>query len=388
MRSFEKTVLLTGGTGFMGSFLAAELIKAGTYVVFLARDGRDKSAADRVSEVLRWHGQSDESCYRVLSGDLTQPQFGLSAASYEQLAQECTEIWHVASETTFSEKRRELLERVNIQGTRRILEFAVDSHAEMINYVSSCYSVGKVVGDCDEQLIPQTEFNNPYEETKHKAETLLTETCLHLGLPYLIYRPSIIAGHSVTGRTLIFNGLYYPLRMLDYFGQKILSDWADGGENARQLGARVTDNGRVELPVRLPTERNGRSGINVVPIDYVTDACLRIRALGEPGNVYHLVGDAPMDTAELSIAVRNVLKLDAVEFSSADSADDEPRNLVEKQFRSRIQIYLPYMGDLRDFSSKRTSEVMGGVRPPQADLAYLERCLTYALDNKWSTPFK
>jgi len=390
MASTPRTVLLTGGTGFLGSFLAAGLLERGVHVAFLARNGQERSAQQRVHDVLRWHGHADADLATgctVLAGDLAEPRFGLADGDYADVARDCTEVWHCASETTFSVRKRELLERVNVAGTEQVLQFARDSRAEMVNYIGTAYSVGRAVGECAETLEPRTQFHNPYEETKHRAEMLLAHGCEEDGLPFLVYRPSIIAGDHLTGRTLLYNGLYYPLRMLDYFRRQVLRDCEEGdGSNARALGARVTGDGRVELPVRLPVRREGGTGLNIVAVDWVRDACLRLREGGEPGTVHNLVNDTAMSLDDLSTAIRDVLGIDGVELSAAADADAPAVSPLDAQFRSRVQVYLPYMGDQRVFRRDRSRAVLGDLLPPPVDLGYLERCLKVALADEWTSP--
>ena len=48
----NKTFLLTGGTGFLGSLLAIELIKRGDKVIFLGRSKNNESFRERVQKKL------------------------------------------------------------------------------------------------------------------------------------------------------------------------------------------------------------------------------------------------------------------------------------------------------------------------------------------------
>jgi nucleoside-diphosphate-sugar epimerase len=384
MNRVAPTVLLTGGTGFVGSHLAVALMDQGTHVVFLARDARGVHAEDRVRAVLAWHGRMDASRYSVAVGDVTSPGLGIGDDDLALLAGRCQEVWHCASETTFAEKRRSLLETVNVEGTRNLLDFAQRSSAGMVNYVSTAYAAGRVVGSCPEQVVSQDRFHNPYEETKHRAEALLVDRCTRAGIPFLLYRPSIVAGDSRTGRTLLFNGMYYPLRVLDYLRRQVLADWAEtGGRGARQLGATVTDDGRVTLPIRVRTTKGSASMINVVAIDHVRDACLEIRHRAPAGSVCHLVHDHPVHMADLATLVRDVLRIDGVQVVGPEDPDTDG-GILDTQFRSRIRVYLPYIDEEREFERNRTAAFVTAA-PPPVDRPYLERCLLYALSQHWSS---
>jgi nucleoside-diphosphate-sugar epimerase len=384
MDGVRATVLLTGGTGFVGSHLATGLMRDGVHVVFLTRDKPGTPAAQRVREVMRWHHQLDDSRYSVASGDITRPCFGLPAEDYQLLAARCSEIWHCASETTFLEKRRPLLELVNLDGTRHVLDFAGHSDARMVNYVSTSYCVGRRAGRCEERLLPQDEFHNPYEETKHRAEMMLAQWCQDTGVPFLIYRPSIVAGDSLTGRTMLFNGMYYPLRVIDYLRRQVLADWAENdGRNVRPLGAKVLDDGRVHLPIRIRTTRGASSAVNVVPIDFVRDTCLQARDRVEAGSVVHVVNDHAVELTSLADVIGDVLRVEGVRVVPDDEGDASSPSGLEDLFRSRIAVYQPYIDDDREYADDHMAGL--GTRCPPTDRAYLERCLRFAMACGWNS---
>ena len=62
---------------------------------------------------------------RVLTGDVASMHLGLSTAEYRELSQECTEIVHAAEWTQVAADAATLL-RVNVEGTRAVLELAQD----------------------------------------------------------------------------------------------------------------------------------------------------------------------------------------------------------------------------------------------------------------------
>ncbi len=67
-------------------------------------------------------------------------------------------------------------------------------------------------GICPETLTDTRSFFNVYEETKHLAEMAAADCCSREGIRLNIFRPSIVYGHSRTGKTLRFNALYYPVK--------------------------------------------------------------------------------------------------------------------------------------------------------------------------------
>lgn len=389
MRLRREAVLVTGGTGFVGSYLSVALMRRGVFVVFLARGKADASAQDRIDAVLRWHGWADRAGYAVLDGDVASARFGLPDETYAELAGACREVWHCASDTSFSEKKRDLLHRVNVDGTRHVVAFAADSGTEMVNYISTSYAVGRLTGHCPEAVDHQTDFHNPYEETKHAAERLLLDECDRAGIPYLLYRPSIIIGESTSGRTLAFRGMYYPLKLLDQFRARFLTDLTDNeGRNAGQVGARLDSDGKVFVPLRLVTGGSGDWGINLVPIDFVVDACLAIHADGTPGYVYHVVNDRPVPLREILAFVEDFMDLRGVRIAQSHEMADEPETPLEARFRSLMKVYLPYMCDSRNFALDNTRKILDrhGLSCPQIDRSVLEECVRYAMRVGWTVP--
>ena len=127
---------------------------------------------------------------------------------------------------------------INVEGTRRVLDFAgAVPGLQRVTYVSTAYVAGDRRGTAYEDDRETGAFRNSYERSKHEAETLVRSSTL----PWTIARPSIVVGESTTGWTASFNVLYGPLRAFD-------------------AGA---------YPL-LPARR--RSPVDVVSVDYVADA--------------------------------------------------------------------------------------------------------------------
>jgi len=103
---------------------------------------------------------------------------------------------------------------INVDGTARVLDFAVEAQAreglDRFLHVSTAYVCGRYEGTFRErQLDAGQTFRNTYEETKADAEQIVT---LARELGPAIARPSIVVGESDSGWTPAFNVLYWPLR--------------------------------------------------------------------------------------------------------------------------------------------------------------------------------
>ena len=151
------------------------------------------------------------------------------------------------------------MRQINVEGTRRVLEFAERAQARgglrRLSYISTAYVAGEHAGRFNEDdLDVGQRFRNAYEQSKFEAERLVGGA----RLPVTVLRPSIVVGERDSGWTQSFNVLYWPLR-------------------AFSRGAYVA------LPAR------GDAPVDVVPVDYVADAIFALSQAPEAeGSTYHL----------------------------------------------------------------------------------------------------
>src|SRR5256886_5203166 len=202
---------------------------------------------------------------RVLTGDVAAMHLGLSASEYRELSQECTDIVHVA-EWGHVGADKLTLERVNVEGTRAVLELAQDCRKlRRLTHFSTVFVSGDRVGVvAEDELSAGQSFRNFYEQTKFEAEMLVRRAMGQI--PCTVLRPAYIVGDSRTGEIDRFEGPYTVAALL-------LST-------------------RLQVPLPLPGD--GVAPLNVVPIDFVASASAAIhhdpRAVGR---TFHLVDPNP-----------------------------------------------------------------------------------------------
>jgi thioester reductase-like protein/short-subunit dehydrogenase len=248
------TYLVTGGTGFVGRHLIDRL---------LARDDAEIYALVRptsVSKLGRYGGR-----VQPLVGDLTEPLLGVSAEDREQLRGRVDHVVHLAAvyDMTATEAANE---QANVGGTREALALAADVAARSFHHVSSVAVAGEYDGEFTEEMFDEGQhLPSPYHATKFAAEQLVRTQC---DVPWRVYRPAVVVGHSVTGVMDKLDGPYYFFPAL----------------------ARM-----AALPSWLPLLGPDIGDTNVVPVDFVAAAMdVLMHREGLDGRAFHLVSPEPM----------------------------------------------------------------------------------------------
>lgn len=204
------SILFTGFPGFIGTALLPRV---------LARNPKDEviclvQARHRARAEQRIAGMSAEvaSGVRLVEGDIAQPGLGLSRQ--DLATDELTEIWHLAAVYDL-EVGRTLAYRINVAGTRHVVDLAVSApNLRRLHHMSTCYVSGRYPGVfAEDDLVAAQVFNNHYESTKFLAEVAVRERMLQ-GLPATIYRPAVVVGDSSTGATQKYDGPYLLIRWL------------------------------------------------------------------------------------------------------------------------------------------------------------------------------
>jgi thioester reductase-like protein len=204
----SRAILLTGTTGFLGSWLAREiLLTTNAKLYCLARRNGTASAEHRVRDALapRLPSPCRRDRIQVVEGDLSQPRLGLAEAAFAALAGRVDAICHAAAAVNWVYSY-EGLRTANVLGTLELLRLACHGRALPFHFISSlsvCYSTSGE-RQVDEQLDPLREIRGlhlGYAQSKSVADALVLEGGRR-GLPVRLYRPGLLTGDSRTG---VFN---------------------------------------------------------------------------------------------------------------------------------------------------------------------------------------
>jgi omega-hydroxy-beta-dihydromenaquinone-9 sulfotransferase len=375
----QRTVLVTGATGFVGAELLSRLLsRSACRIVAPVRAPSDAAANARglaALEDVLGRAASTEEARRVcwVAGDLEQHRLGWNDATWHSWAERVGEIYHCAAATAF-DLQLERAHRINVGGLLQMHAFSVAAATlgdfRRLHHVSTAYAAGRAAADvrAGDSLPSDDErhFRNTYERTKARAERFLRD---HAEVPWTVYRPSIIVGDSESGRTRSWNVCYSPMRLIAA--------------------------GRLKM---IPA--SARAVLDYVPVDYVVDGLL---ALGQrrdtEGKTLHLTA------GEHSCSVPDCLRLidEGVArhkgIAPAQTAVIGPRRfeLLVKASQllnrrtadalERFRVYVPYTQVETRFQNVEEAALLredGISQPVYAD--YFPRIVRYALEHDFGKP--
>ena len=175
------TVLITGGTGFIGSHVARRLLQANQSVRLLVRDiEKAKAVFSRID--LSFDSQQ---CELVL-GDITDTE------SINSVMQNVQAVIHAAAVTPIAAPSAQVLEQINIVGTKNVLDAALAVNVSRFIYVSSATAVFNTNASLIDLAKPLTMPSMPYGRSKAEAENLVRDrqqqgACVYMGSPRALH---------------------------------------------------------------------------------------------------------------------------------------------------------------------------------------------------------
>lgn len=187
-------VVVTGATGFLGAHLVAELAREGARdIACLVRAGDDVEAQMRLDDALAAYGFEGITAVHAVRADVSEDlaELALQIAPVDA-------VFHCAAITEHVGNRADY-ERVNVEGTLRVLELASMLEAQFM-HVSTMSVAGTGGNLLDEHGydVGQDVVFNEYVRSKHLAEGLVLDAFAQ-GLPGRIFRVGNLTGRACDG---------------------------------------------------------------------------------------------------------------------------------------------------------------------------------------------
>ena len=264
-----KKVFLTGATGFVGAFLLHDLLEQTSADVYcLLRADNVEQGLKRLKRNLDSYQLWDEAFaprIQPVLGDLGSPQFGLSDEAFDELANQIDWVYHNGAMVNFVYPYA-AHKSANVLGTQEILRLASRAKLKPVHHVSTLSILHN--GDHDDGRVFRENDNidetgapfGGYAQSKWVAEKLLMQAGAR-GIPYAIYRPGLVSGHSLTGA------------------------WNTDNMISSMTRACLLLGAAPDLDVVA----------NIVPVDFVSAAIVQISK--DPDNwnqIYHLENPSPL----------------------------------------------------------------------------------------------
>jgi len=365
------STLLTGATGYLGSYVAAELLRQGEALLLLVRAKNDAEAEEKLWSSMQLHFGAAEfrdhlrARVRIVRGDLSEPLLGLDRVRCAALAAETDSIIHCAASLNRRSERSCLA--VNLRGTLAMIELARIALAgkglRRFTFISTVAVAGhranETVGE-DQAIDWQRRDYDPYARTKKFGEEMVRRLLPREKI--LILRPSIVLGDSGRPETTQFD----MVRAFDFLSRLAV------------------------LPLR-PADR-----IDIVPANWVGKSIVTLhRKERLAHDTYHLSAGAASPT------FREITRQLARERGSrgplfAPALERPFLAIVKTLSRSGagsirrgaalLDVFLPYIVWNTVFDNSRVVAEAGG--PPAAFPSYCVPLLRFARRHHFRYPFQ
>lgn len=171
-------ILVTGGSGFLGSYLLRALVNAGRPVRAFYRTRIPDQVKD-IAGRIEW-----------FQGDV------LDVCALEDAFAGITEVYHCAAVVSFQPHMREAMMKINIEGTANVVNMAIDAGIRKLVHVSSVAALGRARQQdslSESSQWEESSNNSHYAVSKHLSEMEIWRGIAE-GLDAVIVNPSIILG--------------------------------------------------------------------------------------------------------------------------------------------------------------------------------------------------
>jgi long-chain acyl-CoA synthetase len=343
------SIFLTGGTGFIGSYVVHELLRrTDERLALLVRAKNRRDAEEKLWRALQNHVSGPElfdALERIdfVFGDLTLPRLGTSDATWDHIVRETSSVLHIAA--SLNRKSAKACFNHNLRGSLSVIKLARAAHdhhgLRRFDHVSTAAVAGirshEVLGE-DETVDWNRSDYDPYARTKKFVEHMVDE--LLPDVRRVVYRPTTIMGDARHPRTAAFD-------MTRAF--TVLAD----------------------LPV-VPMD--GRARIDVANVDWVARVIAKVFLAREPKHdAYSLSAGVDSNTAEqIANQVNRDLRRRKTRFvpqlsggfsALIDAMNALPGRNAVTHTGALLKVFWPYITYDTVFDNARAVDAMGGEKP-------------------------
>lgn len=270
----SNTYIITGATGFLGEQLTKKILADGNNVVLIGKSKGEKTFSDRVWALFQ---DFDKKRIFTVEADLSDISVDDLRCRIESLSLNISGIWHLAANLSFKDEDKEKVFKTNIDGVQKMASLALKLGVTLF-HTSTAYVHGRQSGLAKEEFEKRPKkFNNPYEESKYIAETVVKDTP---NLKFIIFRPSIMYDRKAE---FVTNFGYYSFLIALF---KIKKRVFGGIEK------------KVFLP--FPFFYFIKSRLNLMPTDIALDWMYRISKIDNSlCKIFHITNPKPFSVGEI-----------------------------------------------------------------------------------------
>lgn len=183
-------ILVTGGTGLVGSHLLFDLVKQDKPVRAIIRD---KNKINQVKKIFSYYSNDFEDLIQKVDwvvGDI------LDLYSLEQAFADVQKVYHCAAIVSFDGNDKAQLINANVEGTANVVNLSLENNIEKLCHVSSIASLG---GSLNSDLVDEnskwstSKNDSAYSISKYESEMEVWRG-VQEGLNAVIVNPSVILG--------------------------------------------------------------------------------------------------------------------------------------------------------------------------------------------------
>ena len=175
-------ILVTGGTGFLGSYIIKQLVEEGYAVRAIRRSTKLPSYISKhILDQVEW-----------VDGDI------LDTVLLEEAMEGIDIVIHSAGIVSFVKKDRKKMYDVNVEGTANVVNIALEKNVKRFIYISSVAALGRKTNGAhvnEEKKWEESIVNTHYAKSKYKAEMEVWRG-MSEGLDGVILNPATILGYG------------------------------------------------------------------------------------------------------------------------------------------------------------------------------------------------